>query len=569
MTTNYNYSTPGTSGYVLDTESINQLTESAVEKVKNIQLPSKTYEAEAKAEEEEEKSSYVEQSTLPDNYSLSTSDSGVDLKDQSGNIIKSFTTEEQAIDYANDRNQVRDDLAQREEYGSAIGETIDDLSQKLSRYEQIAENADLTTEAGQSAYFASLQQQELMNQQLLTLQLLNQQLNTKVKNEDGEEEDKWGLKEIGMILTLTASGLTLGDSLVKLFEDDDIAPIDVKEELYKAIELQTSPEFADKMINASFRDMPRITDLENLANYRNQFGSLSNEIFNDPNYGGVMEEAYQAFLVDNPGVNRDQFLAEFSEANPTSPISQKIQYDMSRMGQLEKSSNALFNINTNQTMAGFENARNFYKPLNEGGMGFRPDDFRSQEQKDITASAMGLVNNPDMQMLKDSVGRRVRQQGKLGTDELRDITGSALTSVDPSLQNQAYLRSGGLARSILNTSGAMRNRLIADENQYASLMGEDRSNITTANNVIASNTINPAEAFGLKGTNTNLANQIYGSNPTQGLNYDPTSQYFSSMASANANIRSANAMQPGIGSKATNVADDFNSFYDNYKKYQG
>ena len=119
---------------------------------------------------------------------------------------------------------------------------------------------------------------------------------------------------------------------------------------------------------------------------------------------------------------------------------------MSRMGQLEKSSNAIFDINTKQTIAGFNNARDFYKPLNEGGMGYRPDDFRSQEQKDITASAMGLVNNADMQMLKDSVGRRVRQQGELGTDELRDITGSALTSVDPSLQNQAYLRSGGLAR---------------------------------------------------------------------------------------------------------------------------
>ena len=115
----------------------------------------------------------------------------------------------------------------------------------------------------------------------------------------------------------------------------------------------------------------------------------------------------------------------------------------------------------------------------------------------------------------------------------------------------------------------MRNRLIADENQYAGLMGEDRANITTANNVIASNTINPAEALGLKGTNTTLANQIYGTNPTQGLNYDPTSQYFSSMAGANASIAQANAMQPGIGTKATDVSNSFNNFYDNYKRYQG
>ena len=183
---------------------------------------------------------------LPDGYTISArrrnTTSIVELKDANGTTIKTFSGESglinelktEATQYAIERDQLRSNEEERETYRESIADTIDDLDIKLKRYEQIAESADLTTSEGQSAYFVSMQQQELMTQQLLTLRLLNQQLDTKVKNEEGEEEDKWGLKEIGMILTLTASGLTLGDSLIKLFEDDDIAPIDVKEELLQS-----------------------------------------------------------------------------------------------------------------------------------------------------------------------------------------------------------------------------------------------------------------------------------------------------------------------------------------------
>ena len=50
----YQYNTPGTSGFVLDTNAIQELTDSAVEKVKNIQLPSKQKDQE-KASVEKEK----------------------------------------------------------------------------------------------------------------------------------------------------------------------------------------------------------------------------------------------------------------------------------------------------------------------------------------------------------------------------------------------------------------------------------------------------------------------------------------------------------------------------------
>ena len=582
--------------YQFDTSYVESFGETAKEKIQNIQLPSverkqeeKKQEAEKKEKDETEEPVAESQMELPSGYTISTRRRNytaiTELKDADGNVVKSYSgdtrdgleftqlinqLETEATKYAIERDQLRKDKDKRETYRESMDDTIDNLSEQIYRMEEVSNSADLTTTEGQGAYFASQQRLMMLNEQLLTLTLLNQQLDTKVKDkETGEEKDKWSLKDIGLVLSLVASGLSLGDSITKLFEDDDISEIDVGEEMRKAIELQTDPEIADQMINSAYRDMPRLTDLENLSAFRNQFGSFAGEYFNDPNIGEELESLYQDFIIDNPDVSRDQFLMEFANANPTDPLSQKIQYDSSRMGQLARTTSQLRDINLRDTITGFNQARDFYKPLNEGGMGFRPDDFRSQEQKDITAKAMGLVNNPDMQLLKDSIGRRVRNQGRLETDELRDITNASLTSVDPSLQNQAYLRSGGLARSILNTSSAMRNRLTADESAYGRLLGEDRANVTTANNVIASNTINPAEAFGLEGTNTSLANQIYTTNPTNSLNYDPTSQYFSSMSGINANIRQANAMGDSIGTKATDVANSANSFIDNYERFRG
>lgn len=581
----YDYD-PGT--YTFDQSELDSITAGLQTGIEKIKLASKVSDQEDKEEEaiqEAEASASAEPLELPEGYTLNArrrnNTAIVELLDADGNIVKSYnqsggdigemqaSLSQEATQYAIDRYQTQQDSLKRTDYKESISESLDSLSEEISRYEQISNSVDLATTEGQQSYYASQDRLAKLMEQQLTLSLLEQQMDMKIKDKEGKEKDKWGLKDIAMVLGLVASGLSLGDSITKLFSDDEIQNIDIQEELRKATEAQTDPEVADRLINAGYRDQPRITDLESIANYRNQFGSLTNEMFNDPQYGEQLEQAYQQFLVENPDVNRDQFLTEFAEANPTNPLSQKIQTSLSRTGQLAKSSQAIFDINANQVQQGFDKARDFYKPLNEGGMGYRPDDFRSQEQKDITASAMGLINNPDMQLLKDSVGRRVRQQGKLGTDELRDITNASLTSVDPSLQNQAYLRSGGLGRSILNTSGAMRNRLIADEQQYAGLMGEDRANITTANNVIASNTINPAEAFGLKGTNTTLANQIYSSNPTQGLNYDPTGQYFSSLSGANASINQANALVPGMGSKASDVANDAFDFASKWEQYTG
>ena len=103
-----------------------------------------------------------------------------------------------------------------------------------------------------------------------------------------------------------------------------------------------------------------------------------------------------------------------------------------------------------------------------------------------------------------------------------------------------------------------------DESALNSILNSERSFMPVANSVVQSNTIDPVRAFGLTGSNTATANQIYTTNPTQGANYDPTSSYFSSLTGINANIRQANELQPGMSSEFNNISDNLGNMEINY-----
>ena len=224
-----------------------------------------------------------------------------------------------------------------------------------------------------------------LNQQIQQLEITNLRIDKLIEEaekKDEEGNDKWGLKEYGALVAMVGGGLAIGESLDRLMNNDDLSEIDVMDELRNNAIASTDPEVMDMIINASYRDQPKITDLENLSNYRNQFGSLSNEMFNDSTYGAELETSYQEFLKDNPGVGRDQFLTEFARANPMNPLSQLITNKLSRMGQLEKSAGLLSEIDRNQQIQGFDTARNFFKPIGEGGLGFTPEEFRTLNNKE-------------------------------------------------------------------------------------------------------------------------------------------------------------------------------------------
>jgi hypothetical protein len=370
-------------------------------------------------------------------------------------------------------------------------------------------------------------------------------------NDQGEEEDKFDLNQLALITMAIGAGASGIETLDRIINGNDIDGVDLAEELFKNTQAMTDPKVRQMIINASYGDQQALTDLENLTTYGNQFGSLSSDVFNGQ-YGEQLEQTYQEFLKTNPGIGRDQFLVEFARQNPTSEISQDINQKLSRFGQLARGASEYGQIDRNTMLEGFGDASKFYQPVDQGGYGFSPDQFRSQEQNRVVNNALGLMDGPEAQMLRQNAMDRVSTGGKLGTQELQQISADSLASVDPSLQAQPYIRSGGLAQSMINTEQAQRRRLMEDESSLYKILNADRNYAGGASNVVNQANLDPVKALGLQGSNSSVnAGNMYQTNPTGSLNYDPTNSFASSVLGQNVNIAQANQVQPGLGANIT------------------
>ena len=373
---------------------------------------------------------------------------------------------------------------------------------------------------------------------------------------DKEGKNKFGLQELSMLILAMGAGVSVVESIDRIMNDEDISSINVRDELLKNTEAITDPVVRQKIIDASYGDQQALNDLENLSTYNNQFGSLSSDMMNSP-YGETLEQMYQEFSKDNAGIDRDQFLVEFARANPTSEIAQDINQRLSRMGQIGRGANEFGEMARASIAQGMRDAGRFYTPVAQGGYGFTPGQFRSSEQNEVVDRAMGLLNSPEAEMLKRNVAERVASGGKLGQDALREITGDALTAVDPSLQAQPYLKGGGLANSVLNTELAQRKRLMEDEQSLFGILQGERNYMPGLSGIVNVNTVDPVKAMGLTGkdSSTNAINS-YNTAPATGLNYDPTSGYMGSVTAQNANINQANMMKPSTGSMVTDLGNN-------------
>ena len=476
--------------------------------------------------------------------------------------------------------QPSDDDLRRQDIKKANQESMGILKGDISTLESMKSSLDIVNNPDDYDKMLRIDSSlKSKRRELLIAQQLDGDIDTKkfqkdangdvIKDVNGNpvEEDKWDLKELALLTGLLASGAVFADSIFSLFDDEETEQLDIKDELIKSAEATTDPVLMDKIINASYRDQPRLTDLENLTNYRTTFGSMSGDYFNTE-YGPELETKYQEWLGNNPYGNRDQFLVDWAEQNPTNPLSASIRTQMSRLGQMERSGKILAEMDAGLIQDGMNRARDFYKPTEMGGMGFNPSDFRTNDQNALVRKTMGLLNDPEVDRVKQNISARIGTGGKLGADEARDITASSLTSVDSSLANQAYLRDGGLARAVLNNSTAQRKRLREDEASMLGVVQSQQSFLPTANNVVMSNTIDPVKAFGMPGSQNELANNIYASSPVVGQDYNPMNAFASSIIGANANINQANSLNPSTLESVSSTLNNASNFAGSVSDYQ-
>jgi hypothetical protein len=475
------------------------------------------------------------------NYATNSGNSG---SGGSGSFIPSLPTTQDTKSPQSNIDEVEDPVASAEKR-EELKKGLDDISVRQQEQKQALMAYLSQTSPSDPSYYQA-------NNALLNLesQIATHERVKKI----AEEEDKFSLKDLALVTTAVGAGVATLEGLDNVINGDDIDSVNFAEELFKNTEAMTNPEVRQMIINASYGDQASLTDLENLSNYGNQFGSLSSDMFNGE-YGSELESTYQEFLKNNPDIGRDQFLVEFARQNPTSQISQDINQKLSRFGQIKRGASEFGEIDRGTIAEGFQDASRFYKSESEGGYGFKPTDFRSDEQNRAVDYAFGLADSPEAKLLRENAVGRVRSGGKLGEDALRQITGDALTSVDPSLQAQPYLRSGGLAKSVLNTEFAQRKRLMEDESALFKILNADRDYADNLSGIVNSNNVDPVSAFGLAGKNSAVnANSSYSTNPTTGLNYDPTNAYATSVTAQNANIAQANATAPGYGSQIKDLA---------------
>lgn len=407
------------------------------------------------------------------------------------------------------------------------------------------------------------------------------------KDEDGDS--LFTLENMTMLLLAASAGVSVVETVDKILNGDDIEKLDVQQTLLESTKAATNPEVAELILNASYRDQAALRDLENLTRYGNQFGSLSNDLFNNEEYGEFFGAEYDEFLNQladtRAGPNateeqiasakewaannydRDRFLTEFLKANPTHEASGIINDSLSRMGQLKRSSGEIADIDRAITRDGYSEARKFYQPESEGGYGFSPEQFRSDEQNSLIDHAMGLAIGPEATGLRQGQWERVQTKGELEEDTMRDITANAMSSVSPELQAQQNFGGGGIAKAILNTSNAKRDRLMEDESSLFKTLTGDRQYTPQLGSYLNQSTVDPARAMGLAGQGASTAGQnIYNSDPTKGMNYNPMDPYYASIIGQNSNIDQANKMQPDISDQLFDLSGKVDALDELIKK---
>lgn len=371
-----------------------------------------------------------------------------------------------------------------------------------------------------------------------------------------EDKEKWSLKDLAYIFTAAAAGVNIWETIERLNAEDDPA-LDYREELRKAVEANTDKYTRELILNAAYGDQSALADLENITRYGNQFGSLASDMFNDEQFGEFFEQDYQTFLkelgeqvhpeghpqagqpiYDPDEYDRDRYLREFARDNPTHEAAQLINESISRLGQLKRSSNELAELDRSLMRSGYEDAAKFYKPSEEGGWGFEPDDFRTGEQKTLLDYAMGLT---------EDTYERYQQGGELEPDTLRKLSADALTSVDPALQAQQYFGGGGIAKSVLNTSEAKRKRMFEDEAAFASALG-------ATSKMTSGMTVDASQALGLTGPGGWNAASGQLETGAQGFDYGST-DFYSGILANNMGIAQANAAKDPASTGYMDIAE--------------
>ena len=354
----------------------------------------------------------------------------------------------------------------------------------------------------------------------------------------GEMNDgKWGLDDVKDILGALAAGMGIWQVLDNMSGGGDAPSVNPTEVLKANLEAITDPEVRARMQQTQFEDQPTYVGLEQMKKFQRQHGLFSSTAFNDPEYGAELkagfDQARAAAAAEGRQLTQEEYMLQVMREHPTHPASVAMEKALSGIGQIERSTAGLGQIRRGEQMANLAAATDIYAPLEEGGFGYKPSDFRAPDVQKSVDYALGRAFGPEATQLRKSIFDDVATGGRLGDQALTDLRDRSLAGLSPEMQNQSMYGKGGLAEVLLNTEEAQRKRRQQSQQMGMALMAQERAYATPLAGVMQAASADPLTLMGVQGTSTGAGANVYAGSGTDvgSAMYDPTTGYAGSMAS--------------------------------------
>ena len=343
-------------------------------------------------------------------------------------------------------------------------------------------------------------------------------INQKIK--DG----KFGLDDLKNVLTAVGAGVSIWDA----FKGTDDININVGNQLKENLAAMTDKDLRGDMKQAQYEDQPEFGYMEQLAKHQEMFGDPTVDVFGGEQ-GDRMESEYNLAKLTDDDLTKEEFMGNWIRENPDDPYAQELNQKFSAMGQIGRATEEYGQIGRDETLRNVGEASRFYQSKEAGGLGYTAEQFRSPDMQKSIDYALGRAFGKEATDLRERRYEEFQKGGVLGEETLSALQQSAFKGVDPSLQAQTKFGGGGLAKAVLGTEMATRQRRREGEGDLLQTLQAERAYAPALAGIMQANTPDPLTIMGVNSVSPGAGASVYGQAGEIGTAmYDPTNAYSSS-----------------------------------------
>ena len=374
------------------------------------------------------------------------------------------------------------------------------------------------------------------------------------------KEGKFGIDDLKDVISAVGAGVSIWDA----FKGTDDINIDIGQQLKDNLAALTDPDLRADMKQAQYEDQPEYGYMDQLAKYGEMFGDPTVEVFGDDQHGTRMTNEFNQARLQDPDLTKEQFLRDWMRQNPNDPLAGELNQKFSAMGQIERATKEYGQIGRDETVANVDAAMKFYQPKDAGGYGFTAEGLRAPDVQKSVDYALGRAFGKEATDLRQRRYEEFQKGGVLGEETLSDLQQSAFKGVDPSLQAQTKFGGGGLAKALLGTEMATRERRREGEGDLLQVLQAERAYAPALSGIMQASTPDPLTVMGVNAVSPGAGSDVYARSGQQGTAmYDPTGAYSASSQQQALMAEMFNQQYgPNLGEQIGDIAEGMGSMKD-------